>query len=294
MNEWLIALPEDQATFVARVFIGFVVCLGAIIGSFLNVCIYRIPLEQSVSTPRSHCFNCGKTIPWYHNIPVLSWFILRGKCANCKAPISFRYPFVEALTAILFLLCFQKWGNPELFGMLPLREPLLIPIYWLFVSSVVVDAFIDIDHGILLDRISLIGMPLALIVSAAFPILHGEVLWYQGLIDAAIGGAVGFFGLWAIAFLGELVFRKEAMGFGDVNWMVLFGAFLGWQACIFILIVSSFIGAIVGVILLISRRAEMTSAIPFGPYLGTAALIYLFWGERLWALYLNLVLPTIP
>ncbi len=291
MNEWLMGLPEEQATFFARVAIAFVVCFGAIIGSFLNVCIYRIPLEQSISTPRSHCFSCGKTIPWYHNIPVVSWLVLRGKCANCKSPISARYPAIEALTAMLFLLAFQKWGNPQLFGMLPLQEPLLIPVYWLFSASVIVDAFIDIDHGILLDRISLFGIPLAILVSAAFPELHGASEWLGGVIASLIGGGVGFLGLWAIALLGELVFRKEAMGFGDVKWMGLFGAFLGWQACIFILIVASFLGALVGVGLLLSRKAELSGTIPFGPYLGGAALIWLFWGERLWTLYLSLILP---
>ena len=154
MADFLIGLSEEDATFLARVMIGFVGCLGAIIGSFLNVCIYRIPMELSVSRPRSHCFSCGKTIPWYHNIPVLTWFILRGKCSNCKAPISFRYPAIEALTAILFLAVFQMWGNPALFGLNPLSVPELIPFFWLFVASTVVNVMIDIDHRILLDRIS--------------------------------------------------------------------------------------------------------------------------------------------
>ncbi|MEG1552295.1 MAG: prepilin peptidase [Kiritimatiellia bacterium] len=292
MNEWLMVLPEDEATFWARVALAFVFCFGAIIGSFLNVCIYRIPLDQSVSVPRSHCFGCGKTIPWYFNIPLLSWFMLRGKCAYCKSPISFRYPAVEALTALLFLLVFQMWGNPTLFGLVKLQEPLLIPIYWLFVASVIVDAFIDLDHGILLDRIAYGGTFLALVMSALFPEIHGQAVWTQGLLQSGIGIAVGFGGLFAIAWLGELVFRKEAMGFGDVKWMALFGALFGWNGCLAILIVASLLGALVGIVLMLSRRAQMTSAIPFGPYLGAGALLWLFWGTRMWDWYIALLMPA--
>lgn len=291
MNEWLIGLPEDQATFVARVAIVFVVCLGAVIGSFLNVCICRIPLGESVSRPRSHCFSCGRTIPWYHNIPVLTWLILRGRCAYCKAPFGIRYPIVEALTAVLFLLVFQMWGNPGLFGLTHLQFPALIPVYWAFAASVVVNAAIDIDHGILLDRLSLGAMPPALVVSMIFPEIHGVSAWTQGLLSSAVGLAAGFGGLFLVGQIGTLVFRKEAMGFGDVKWMGLFGALFGWQACIFILVCASLLGALAGLTLLFVRRAALCSAIPFGPYLGAAALIWLFWGQRLLNWYIALVLP---
>ncbi len=284
MADFLIGLSEEDATFLARVMIGFVVCLGAIIGSFLNVCIYRIPMELSVSRPRSHCFSCGKTIPWYHNIPVLTWFILRGKCSNCKAPISFRYPAIEALTAILFLAVFQMWGNPALFGLNPLSVPELIPFFWLFVASTVVNVMIDIDHRILLDRISLGGTLLTFAASTAFPILHGCTLWYDGLLTSFYGALAGFGIGFAIAFLGERIFLQDAFGFGDVKWMMLFGAIFGWQGLLWILLMSSFIGLLMGAGVLLYNRIkgladEQAVAIPFGPALGTAALLWLFWSR---------------
>ena len=286
MAEFLIGLSEEDATFLARIALAFVVCLGAIIGSFLNVCIYRIPLEQSVSRPRSHCFSCGKTIRWYHNIPVLAWFFLRGKCAYCKTPVSFRYPAIEAITAMLFLMVFQMWGNPAIFGLNPLSIPELIPIYWLFVASTVVNIMIDIDHRILLDRISLGGTVLALAAAAAFPAMHGELSWWHGLCDAMGGAAVGFGIGFAIAFLGERIFLQDAFGFGDVKWMMLFGALFGWNGLLWILLMASFLGLIMGVGALIYNRIKHLSeegavAIPFGPALGVAALIWLFWSRRL-------------
>lgn len=292
MNEWLIGLPEDQAVFVAHVAIAFVVCLGAVIGSFLNVCIYRIPIGQSIGKPRSHCPSCGRMIPWYLNVPLLSWLILRGRCASCKAPISVRYPIIETLTAMLFLMVFQMWGNPAIFGLVRLQEPLLIPVYWAFAATVVVNSAIDIDHGILLDRFSLGAMPIALALSGFFPGMHGESVWTQGLIDSAVGLVGGFAGLWIIGLIGSLVFRKEAMGFGDVKWMGLFGALFGWQACVFILICASLLGAVAGLVLLLSRKAALCSAIPFGPYLGASALIWLFWGPRLLDWYVSLIVPA--
>ena len=284
MADFFIGLSEEDATFLARVMIGFVVCLGAIIGSFLNVCIYRIPMELSVSRPRSHCFSCGKTIPWYHNIPVLTWFILRGKCSNCKAPISFRYPAIEALTAILFLAVFQMWGNPALFGLNPLSVPELIPFFWLFVASTVVNVMIDIDHRILLDRISLGGTLFTFAVSTAFPILHGCTLWYDGLLTSFYGALAGFGIGFAIAFIGERIFLQDAFGFGDVKWMMLFGAIFGWQGLLWILLMSSFIGLLMGAGVLLYNRLkgladEQAVAIPFGPALGTAALLWLFWSR---------------
>lgn len=284
MAEYLIGLPEEDVIFLSRIAMGFVVCLGAVIGSFLNVCIYRIPMELSVSRPRSHCFSCGKTIPWYHNIPVLTWFILRGKCANCKAPISFRYPAIEAITAILFLVVFQMWGNPNLFGLNPLSVPELIPFFWLFVASTVVNVMIDIDHRILLDRISLGGTLLTFLVSAAFPVLHGSNLWYEALLISFGGAAVGFGIGFAIAFLGERIFLQDAFGFGDVKWMMLFGALFGWQGLLWILLLSSFLGLVMGAGVLIYNRVkglddDQAVAIPFGPALGVAALVWLFWSR---------------
>ncbi len=280
-------LPEEVAMVYARGAIVFVLLLGAIIGSFLNVCIYRIPLEQSVSRPRSHCFSCGKLIPWYHNIPLLSWLILRGRCAYCKAPISIRYFIVEALTAILFLLVFQMWGNASLFGLNKLQLPELIPLYWLFVASTVVNVLIDIDHRILLDRISIGGTLLVLAVSGFFPLMQGATTWYMGIAHCALGAAGGFALGFAIAWLGERVFLQDAFGFGDVKWLMLFGALFGFYGTLAILILAAFVGlAMGGVCVLLQRRHRGTQevepiAIPFGPALGVSALLWLFWSNRL-------------
>lgn len=289
--DWYRLLPEADAIRLVRLALVFVLCLGAIIGSFLNVCIYRIPLGQSVSRPRSHCFSCGKTIPWYLNIPVLSWLILRGRCANCKAPISVRYPVIEAVTALLFLLVFQMWANPHalLLNAIPGQVPALILFYWIFVASVVVDVMIDIDHRILLDRISLGGTLIALAVSAAFPILHHAPSWWPALLASLGGAAAGFGAGFAIAWLGERIFLQDAFGFGDVKWLMLFGAIFGWRGALFILMFAAFIGLAMGLVAIAVAKFRRTAAdddgapfaIPFGPALGAAALLWLFWGNLL-------------
>lgn len=286
-NRWLIALPEADAVFLVRLTLGFVLCLGAIIGSFLNVCVYRIPLGQSVSHPRSHCFSCGKIIPWYLNVPILSWLVLRGRCANCRAPISVRYPLVEAATALLFLLVFQMWGNPALFGLNRLPTPLLILPLWAFVASVVVDVLIDIDHRILLDRISLGGTALAFLLAAFVPAWFGTGGWWEALL-ASLGGAAAGFGVgFAIAWVGERVFLQDAFGFGDVKWLMLFGALFGWRGALCILMIAAFVGLGMGLAALLSAKLRRRGgeagplAIPFGPALGTAALLWLFWSDAL-------------
>lgn len=289
MGEYFVGLSEEDLTLLMRWALGFVLCLGAIVGSFLNVCIYRIPLEQSVVTPRSHCFGCGKVIPWYYNIPVLAWFVLRGKCAYCKSPISFRYPFIEALTALLFLLVFQMWGNPGLLGLNRLPIPELIPFFWLFVASTVVDVMIDIDHRILLDRISLGGTLITLVVSGAYPVLQGCDDWLVAVVRSLIGAGAGFGIGFAIAWLGRRIFLQDAFGFGDVKWMMLFGALFGWAGLLYILTMASLLGLVMGLGVMVISRCRKTLregealAIPFGPALGIAALLWLFWGRKLLA-----------
>ena len=289
MGEYFVGLSEEDLTLLMRWALGFVLCLGAIVGSFLNVCIYRIPLEQSVVTPRSHCFGCGKVIPWYYNIPVLAWFVLRGKCAYCKSLISFRYPFIEALTALLFLLVFQMWGNPGLLGLNRLPIPELIPFFWLFVASTVVDVMIDIDHRILLDRISLGGTLITLAVSAAYPVLQGCDDWLVAVVRSLIGAGAGFGIGFAIAWLGRRIFLQDAFGFGDVKWMMLFGALFGWAGLLYILTMASLLGLVMGLGAMAISHCRKTLregeplAIPFGPALGLAALLWLFWGRKLLA-----------
>lgn len=288
MYEWIYMMPEEQAVWFWRIIMGFILIFGAMIGSFLNVCIYRIPLEQSVSRPRSHCFSCNKMIPWYHNIPVLSWLILRGKCAYCKAPFSARYMIIEAITAVLFLLVFQTVFNPGLFGLTKLQFPLLIPFYWLFVASTIVNIGIDIDHRILLDRISLGGTIITFVVAGFIPELLNESTWIGGLSASFIGAFTGFAIGYGISAFGEKIFLQDAFGFGDVKWMMLFGAIFGWRGMFFILMLAAIIGLLIGLpCMLLQRRknendTDAPFAMPFGPALGVGALLWLFWRHQIY------------
>jgi leader peptidase (prepilin peptidase)/N-methyltransferase len=260
---------------------------GAIIGSFLNVCIYRIPAERSVVFPGSTC-SCGRPIPFYHNIPILTWLILRGRAACCGQRFSIRYPVIELLTAILFLVCWLT------------QPPLVALVGMLFIAFLICSTFIDLDHMIIPDRFSVGGMVLGVIISFAVPALHGiEPGWLganiQSGITAIIGALIGAGLIYWIAVLGEIVFRKPAMGEGDVKFVGFIGAFCGWEGAVFAMFGGAVIGSIVLLpILLMSRflekepqraepseseededdKAEFGTQVPFGPMLAAAGLIY--------------------
>lgn len=276
--------------------------LGALIGSFLNVCIYRIPVGKSIVFPGSTCA-CGQPIKWFDNIPALSWFILRGKARCCGAPYSFRYPFVELLTASLFL------------GVWIQHPHAAATCLWILVSMLVCATFIDLDHMEIPDRFS-IGMALCgLILSAIVPSLHGisepvyAVASLKGLFESAMGIMIGSGMILWIALGAETILRKEAMGFGDVKLMGGIGAFLGWQGATFALFGGAVIGTIVVLIWAVIRAAIVKSAgekkgdsnnggligreIPFGPMLASGALIYALVLEEPVDLYLSLVLELL-
>ena len=272
------------------------VAWGACIGSFLNVCIYRIPREESVVHPGSHCPHCGRGIAWYDNIPLVSFFVLRARCRQCGGPISARYVLVEALVALLFLLVWWKYPLTGLARPLALSAVgtiWLVPIYWLAVSGLVLGTFVDFEHMIIPDRVSLGGIVAGLLFSALVPAMQGAPTWWAGLKAAALGAAVGSGSLWAVAFIGRLIFRKDAMGMGDIKLLGAIGAFLGWPAVLFTVLVSSLFGSIVGVTLVLTRQKAMQSRIPYGPYLALAALIWIFWGPRLWHTYVAAVTLTL-
>jgi len=267
---------------------------GACVGSFLNVCIHRIPREESVIRPRSHCPHCGRPIAWYDNIPLWSWLALRARCRQCRAPIAARYVLVELLVAVLFLLVWLKFDlqdGPRLLGLVPIRDWRLVPVYWLMAGGLVLGTFVDFEHLIIPDRVTLGGIVAGIALSALAPSLHGAATAREALWASALGAAAGWFSLWAVAWLGALVFRKEAMGFGDVKLLGAIGAFLGWRAVVFTIVVSSLFGSLVGVSLVLSGRKAMQGKIPYGPYLALAALIWVLWGPRLVELYLGLLLP---
>ena len=277
-------------TFHFVLFAVFSAFFGACVGSFLNVCIWRMPREESVVTPRSHCPHCNALIPWHLNIPVLSWVCLRGKCASCKGPIALRYTLVELLTAALFLAVYLKWTIPDALRMLPISHPALIPVYWLFVGGLVLGTFIDFEHYILPDSVTIGGMVAGPLLSAALPMLHGREVWWQGLAASGVGMALGFGLLFAVSVLGEKVFKREAMGFGDVKLMGAIGAFLGWKAVLFTVFVSSLLGSVIGLTLIAFGNAKMQSRLPFGPYLAAGAVLWVFYGPALVTAYMRLMM----
>lgn len=245
-------------------------------GSFLNVCIYRWPLGRSVIRPGSHCHACGAPIRWQHNLPILSWFLLRGRTACCHVPLDSRYPLVEALTALLFAIVWNLW------------PPLVAAAYCLGTAGLIVATFVDLDHYIIPDEVSLGGIVAGLALSALLPALHDAPSWWPSLKASLLGVAVGGGGLWAIAFLGSIIFRKEAMGMGDIKLLAAMGAFLGWPAVPFIIGLASMLGAVVGGALLLRRHKLWGVRLPFGPFLAAAALVWILGGHRWMENYLEL------
>ena len=335
---------------------------GCMIGSFLNVCIHRMPLGQSVVSPPSHCPHCKYSIPWFLNIPLLTWVYLQGRCKNCRAPISIRYFLVELLTGVAFLTCWLSFGR---------NAPALALVYSLFLSGLIVATFIDFEHFIIPDEITIGGMVVGFVCSLVVPSLHQADSLTASIRSSLLGLGVGAGLVYAILRLGKLAFGRqklelpsetrviftetalrlpdkqinyedlfyrrtdvialeartlelvdrcykdvlvrlspatlqideeklnpeevphmeavsaeivlprEAMGLGDVKFMGAIGAFLGWQAVIFSLVVSSFIGAMVGLLLIVLRQRAFSSRLPYGPYIAAAAVLWMFAGPDL-------------
>lgn len=265
-------LPPDL-----RIFFTFMAFLGgACVGSFLNVCIHRIPRDRSIVRPQSHCPKCQTPIAWHDNIPILSYLLLRGKCRNCHAGISPRYAAVEALTAFLFLALWLEYGWSP-----------LTPVYMLVAGGLILATFVDMEHMIIPDRVSIGGMLAGLVFSGLFPALHGETHVLSGLGASVIGLVVGAGSLWLVSVLGKMAFRKDAMGFGDVKLLGAIGAFMGWQGGLFTIMLSSLAGSLVGLLFILSGRREWQSRIPYGPYLALAASIWMVRGMEWWVAYVR-------
>jgi len=344
--------------------------LGCIVGSFLNVCIHRMPLGQSVVSPPSHCPHCKYSIPWFLNIPLVTWLSLRGKCKNCGAPISMRYFLVELLTGVAFLSCWLAFGR---------QSALIALVYAVFLAGLIVATFIDFEHFIIPDEITIGGMVVGFLCSFLLPSLHHESSVTGGMKQSLLGIGVGAGVIYAILRLGkvlfgrqklalgtdtkivfgetslqlpdrdilyeeifyrpsdaialqartvelvdrcykdvavrlsssrlqigeerlnpeevpyleavsqEIVLPREAMGLGDVKFMGAIGAFLGWQSVIFSLVVSSFIGAMVGLALVLSGKRALSSRLPYGPYIAIAAAIWIFFGQDLLGWYVGII-----
>ena len=235
--------------------------LGAAIGSFLNVCIRRIPAGESLVFPASHCPKCNYSIRFYDNIPLISYLALRGRCRNCREGISLQYPLVELLTAIMALLLFWKFGLTWKFL-----------FFFIFACALIVIAFVDFERQIIPDIITLPGIPF-FFLAAVFAM---GVPWLEAVLGVLIGGGI----LYAIAFGYELITKREGMGGGDIKLLAMLGAFFGWKSLFFILLVSSFLGAIVGISVMLIKGKDMKYAVPFGPFLSLAALACIFWGDE--------------
>ena len=334
---------------------------GCIVGSFLNVCIHRMPQGLSVVSPPSHCPHCKYSIPWYLNIPLWTWIYLRGKCAHCQAPISARYFLVELLTGLAFLGSWLMFGHSSVGAAL---------VYCLFLAGLIVATFIDFEHFIIPDEITIGGMVVGFLSSLVVPQLHGEKLAAHSLEQSFFGIVVGGGLVYLILRLGKMLFGKqrlelapdtkvvfsetglvlpdqeilyedlfyrksdvitleaktvemvdrcyravriqlsperlvigedefkpeetphlevvtdqlnlprEAMGFGDVKFMAAIGAFIGWQGAFFSLLASSLIGSAAGIALILLRKREWSSRMPYGPYIALAAVIWIFGGKK--------------
>lgn len=238
-------------------------------GSFLNVVIYRVPLGLSLSHPPSTCPACQKRIKPQDNIPILSYLVLRGRCRSCGARVSPRYIFVEALTPVVMALLFFKLGLGWDFAVMAL-----------FVSALLVLAFIDFDHKLLPDKIV---FPTAA-VGLVYAFFRPDLSLVQALLGAAVGG--GF--LLLVFGLYYLIRRKEGLGMGDVTMMVMVGLYLGWPKTVLTLILGSFAGALVGGIVMAVRKKDLQFALPFGTFLAPAAYVALIWGDRIISAYLSL------
>lgn len=250
---------------------------GALIGSFLNVCIYRIPRNQSIIWPSSRCPSCNNPIKFYDNIPIFSYYLLlRGRCRFCKEKISGRYPLVEALNGFSYLLVFWRFGPAWSSA-----------VYCILCSAMIVITFIDYDFQIIPDRITLPGIPVGLVAGSFLlpdPFLRATALGFKASL---IGAVSGFLFFYLVAFLSIRILKKEGMGGGDIKMMAMVGAFLGWKAVILTTFLGSLFGSIIGIGLMVLRGREKGSLIPFGPFLALGALVSLFFGQEIliWYLY---------
>ncbi|HEY6007554.1 MAG TPA: prepilin peptidase [Geobacteraceae bacterium] len=247
----------------------FAFVVGAVVGSFLNVCIWRLPRHESIVFPASHCPNCNYKIPFYDNIPLLSYLILGGRCRGCRTRISPQYPLVELINGLLTLALFLKFG-----------PGLTFLVLFVFVSALVAITFIDLEHQIIPDVISLPGIPLGIAVSFFLPWLG----WKNSLLGILLGGG----SLLVVAYAYEFFTKNEGMGGGDVKLLAMMGAFLGWRSVPFIIFAASLAGSVIGLTVMAIQKKDSKLPIPFGPFLAFGALLYIFYGRQIITWYFGL------
>jgi leader peptidase (prepilin peptidase) / N-methyltransferase len=244
------------------------IMFGAIVGSFLNVCIIRLPKGESIIIPGSHCPQCNHPIKFYDNFPLISYLLLGGKCRYCKRSISAQYPLVEGTTAISSLLLFLKWGLS-----------LSYFFYFSFVAALIIITVIDLYHQIIPDVISIPGIGVGLLGALIIP----HITFFNSLLGILLGGG----SLFVVATLYQWFFKREGMGGGDVKLLAMIGAFLGWDAVILTILLSSLIGSITGIIIMVLKGKDFKYAIPFGPFLSLGAVIALFYKNEIISWYLQ-------
>lgn len=247
----------------------FAAVVGLCIGSFLNVVILRLPKEKSIVFPGSHCPKCKKPLRWHHNIPVLSFLALRGRCAYCKTKISWRYPLVEIITGALFVIVVNSavsW--------------IAWPFFAYFMCALVVSTFVDLDHWIIPDAVTLPGTAIGLVGSLVIP----EQRFLFHLVGTLVGGGILFVFAWGY----ERLTKKEGLGGGDIKLLAMVGAFLGVQGAFSTLILSSVAGSVIGIFLILFKGKGGKTAIPFGPFLALGALLAFLFGDAFWEWYFHI------
>jgi len=268
---------------IPSVILASALLLGLVIGSFLNVCIVRIPHGESIVHPASHCTGCGRAIRPYDNIPLISWLVLRGRCRTCKKPISWMYPAVELATGLLFLACAVAFG------------PTLEGAKWALLSAlIVVLVATDIRERILPDKVNFTGLVLAVIISGFLRPVDGVAAWLSSkmfefpppmpvlsVTDSLLGAIAGGGLLWLVA---EGYFRlrgREGMGLGDVKMMAMVGAFEGLEGALLAILIGSLLGSVIGIAFIAIFRKDSDYELPFGAFLGAGSLIVVFFGTRM-------------
>lgn len=255
------------------VFVFYAFAIGACLGSFANVIIYRLPAGKSLMG-RSACQKCGHKVAWFHNIPMISYFLLKGRCAHCKEKFSIRYPLVEFIMAALFALVVYQYGVTW-----------TTLEYLIMVFGLVTGSFIDYDHMILPDEITLGGLVLGLIGAA----LNPERAFMEAILGVLFGGGI----LWAVAYIYFLFTGREGLGGGDIKLLAWLGALLGWKAIPFIILSSSIVGSVVGLISSKKNQGDLKTMIPFGPFLALGAILYILGLKSVGIWYVQLFFPDL-
>lgn len=251
----------------------FIFVLGTIFGSFFNVCIHRLPREESIVWPPSRCPGCQKSIAWYDNVPILSMLFLKGRCRNCGTRIAPRYFVVELITGLFYLWIWFYFGW-EVKGF----------VSAVLFSLLLIATVVDLEHQIIPDEVSLGGLGAGVVLSIVIPSLHGETIWWRGLVSSVIGSLVGGGVIYATGVIGSLIFRKEAMGGGDVKLLAMLGAFLGWKKVILVYLLAPILALPLGLFLRFVKRTEV---IAYGPFLSLAGWMCFLWGDQFIAWYFS-------